>query len=114
MVHLDLKDKLAAIETELRRLGFLRGDITPVDGVTSAFGSAQMTFEHWLGHAFLPQALNAAESGDLPKSSEVGVAAMRNFDGLPEADELVSLLTEFDERVKILARLGQHPPYNRP
>lgn len=107
MIHRDLLEKLDSIEAELRRLGFLAGQIQPVPDVTSAFGHGQMTFEHWLAHVFLPNARAAVESDDLPARSDVGTAAIRNFDGYPEADGLITMLIEFDERI---ARIAQRPP----
>ena len=103
MIHSDLMERLNLIEAELRRLGYLAGEIRPVENVTAAFGYGQMTFEHWLAHVFLPNARAAVESGDLPASSSVGTAAIRNFDGNDEAAELISMLIRFDERIAQVA-----------
>jgi uncharacterized protein YqcC (DUF446 family) len=110
MHHPDLLQKLDAIEAELRQLGYLRGEIRPVENVTAAFGQGQMTFEHWLSHVFLPNARSATESDDLPDRSDVGTAAVRNFDGNSEAGELISMLIEFDERIAQLAKLRRRKP----
>jgi len=104
MAYPDLKEKLDAIETELRRLGYLEGEIQPVEKVTSAFGYGQMPFEHWLANVFLPNARPTVESGDLPASSSVATAAIRNFDGNNDADQLISMLSEFDERIAQVAK----------
>jgi uncharacterized protein YqcC (DUF446 family) len=104
MAYPDLTERLDAIEVELRRLGYLKGEIQPAENVTSAFGYGQMSFEHWLAHVFLPNARAAVESGDLPTSSSVATAAIRNFDGNNEADQLISMLSEFDERIARVAK----------
>jgi len=104
MVHSDLMERLNAIETELRRLGYLTGEIKPIENVNSAFGIGQMTFEHWLAHVFLPNARAAVESEDLPASSSLGTAAIRNLDGNSEAGELISMLIQFDERIAQVAK----------
>lgn len=91
-----LTSKLDEIEGELRRLGFLVGEVGPPREVTSAFGLEDMPFEHWLSHVFLPRAREAIASQDLPGSSSVAAMAMRNLDGHPDADTLIALLYQFD------------------
>jgi hypothetical protein len=49
----------------------------------------------------------------LPKDSQVGIMAMRQYDyhsSVPEAHRLVSLLHEFDELVKHASRRNETPP----
>jgi uncharacterized protein YqcC (DUF446 family) len=94
-----LTAKLDEIEGELRRLGFLVGEVGPPRPVTSAFGLQDMPFEHWLSHVFLPRAREAIASRDLPSSSSVAPMALRNLDGHPEADTLIALLYQFDGMV---------------
>lgn len=58
-----------------------------------------MPFEHWLQAIFLPNARSAAQTGNLPSSSQVSLMAMREYDyhsHVPEAQELLRLLREFD------------------
>jgi tRNA pseudouridine synthase C len=51
----------------------------------------------WLQFIFIPRVNSIiAERGQFPKSSSVGAQAVREFDGVPEASRLVSLLSEFD------------------
>ena len=100
---------LDSIEAELRRLGYLQLPAVPVGPVTSAFGYNQMAFEQWLGQVFLPNARAAVASGELPASSQVAVAAYRNFDGFGEAENLVALLGRFDAAINHLGRTGQRP-----
>ena len=104
MTYDDLTKQLDAIEAQLRTLGWLTGEVGEPQRVNSAFGSEEMPFEHWLARVFLPRAREAVAERDLPASSQVGVAAIRNFDGRDDASELVSLLCEFDEAVEAMAR----------
>ena len=97
MTPCDPKEHLAKIEAELRRLGLLAGPIQPAATVSSAFGAAQMSFEQWLARVFLPRAYAACDEGPWPSSSQVGIAAIRNFDGLSQYDSLVTLLCQFDQ-----------------
>jgi uncharacterized protein YqcC (DUF446 family) len=104
MQDASLTTLLDAIEAELRRLGYLRELSPPPIGVTSAFGYGQVSFEQWLGRVFLPNARAAVASNDLPATSQVAVAAFRDFDGVDEADALVGLLGRFDSRINQLGR----------
>jgi uncharacterized protein YqcC (DUF446 family) len=88
--------KLDQIESELRRLGFLAGEVGPARPVTSAYGLNDMPFEDWLAYVFLPRAREAVLSQRLPTSSNVGTMALRNLDTHPDAQALVQLLCEFD------------------
>ncbi|MBC7750542.1 MAG: YqcC family protein [Candidatus Saccharibacteria bacterium] len=99
MSYEDIAVKLDEIEAELRKLGFLDAFVGSPTQVRSAFGYQQMPFEQWLVAVFLPNARQALVSKDLPKSSQVSVAAIRNFDGYDEADTLISLLCGFDAAI---------------
>lgn len=90
------KDLLEKIEAELRRLGVFSGQIWPARTVRSAFGLSEMPFEDWLATVFLPRAYEVVESGRWPARSQVGVVAIRNFDGQDEYGRLIGLLCEFD------------------
>jgi uncharacterized protein YqcC (DUF446 family) len=94
-----LTAKLDEIEGELRRLGFLVGEVGPPRPVTSAFGLEDMPFEHWLSHVFLPRAREAIAEKALPASSSVAAMAVRNLDGHPDADTLIALLYQFDHMI---------------
>ncbi|MFT3777630.1 MAG: YqcC family protein [Ottowia sp.] len=96
---------LDAIEAELHRLGHLHEASAPSIRVTSAFGYGQTPFEQWLGQVFLPNARAAVASNDLPASSQVAVAAFRNFDGMDEANALISLLGSFDAKINKAGRV---------
>ena len=99
MDYAALSKKLDRIEAELRRLGFLVGEVGPPRAVTSAFGLQDMPFEYWLSHVFLPRAREAVALQRLPESSSVAVMAVRNLDGHPDTDTLIGLLGEFDRMI---------------
>lgn len=104
MSNHDPKELLNSIESELRQLGLLVGPIQAPEIVHSAFGMAEMPFEHWLARVFLPRAYQAIEANQLPAESHVGAAALRNLDGRTEYDSLVALLCEFDHSVQTRSR----------
>lgn len=97
MIDGDPKEHLGKIEDELRRLGLLDGPLETAQQVQSAFGGSEMPFEHWLVKVFLPRAHGATDTGQWPAGSQVGVAAIRNFDGQDAYERLVTLLCEFDQ-----------------
>lgn len=90
-------DQLKEIEAELRRLGLHTGPMQGAEIVSSAFGMAGMPFEQWLVKVFLPRAYEALDTNQWPPRSQVGIAAIRNFDGQDEFTFLVTLLCEFDK-----------------
>jgi len=100
-----LSTLLDSIEAELLRLGYLKPSSSSTLSVTSAFGYGQVGFEQWLAQVFLPNARSAVAAGDLPESSQVAVAALRNLDGVEEAENLVGLLGRFDARINHLGRI---------
>ena len=62
-----------------------------------AFGLNTMTFEQWLRWVFVPSVESKlATKGPWPNSSDVGAVAVRNLDGVANANRLISLLCEFD------------------
>src|SRR5262249_25774256 len=86
------------IEAEMRRIGFWQNQPLPPEQMkfTQAFGMDTMTFAQWLQFVFLPRVREAAAANQFPASSSVGAQAVREFDGDPQADDLVTLLAEFD------------------
>lgn len=104
MDYEDISKKLDEIEAEMRKCGInIPGNTEPQE-VRSAFGGAEMAFAQWLAAVFLPAARRAVATKDLPTVSQVGVAAMRNFDGYEEMGDLVSLLSQFDHAVESVAK----------
>ena len=100
MTHATIANKLHEIEAELT----LRGIPVPAGQdpalVDGAFGSSTMPFEHWLAHVFVPTVRRAISTGQFPGRSQVGVAAVHNFDGRDEMGQLTKLLGEFDAQVE--------------
>jgi len=86
------------IETEMRRAAYWHtAPLRPAQmEFTQAFAMDTMVFTQWLQFVFLPRVREAAASNQFPSSSSVGVQAVREFDGDPNGDRLVTLLTEFD------------------
>ena len=90
--------KLEQIESEMLRIGMWQDK--PLDpeqyDFRAAFAGDTMTFSQWLQFIFIPNVRSAAASGKFPASSQVGVQAVREFDGVDEASGLIILLAEFD------------------
>jgi uncharacterized protein YqcC (DUF446 family) len=86
----------AAIEAEMRRLGWWR-DLPPAKNVEGAFGRPAMTFDAWIETVLVPSLREVAAGRlDPPQSSHVAAAAVREFDGYDEADALIELLSRVD------------------
>jgi len=86
------------IEAEMRRIGFWQSEPLRPEQLefTQAFAMDTMTFAQWLQFIFLPRVREAAASNQFPSGSSVGAQAVREFDGSPEAGDLITLLAEFD------------------
>jgi len=116
--------KLDQIESEMRRVGFWDDALAEEQIRAQAVSYAEargmspvgsMSFEHWLQAVFIPNARNAAHSDTLPTSSQVSVMAMREYDyhsHVPEAEPLLTLLSEFDELFTASKR-PERPPCAR-
>jgi uncharacterized protein YqcC (DUF446 family) len=87
------------IEAEMRRIGFWQAQPLRPEQLKfkQAFGMDTMTFVQWLQFIFLPRVREAVAENSFPSGSSVGAQAVREFDGDPEADQLITLLSEFDE-----------------
>ena len=83
----------------MRRIGFWQNqELRPEQlQFTQAFAMDTMTFAQWLQFIFLPRVREAIASNQFPRGSSVGTQAVREFDGHPDADRLVTLLSEFDD-----------------
>ncbi|HWX56441.1 MAG TPA: YqcC family protein [Verrucomicrobiae bacterium] len=93
---------LDRIESELKRINYWQSAPLPKEKFADmgAFGMNTMAFSQWLQFVFLPQARKAVSGErELPTSSDVSVQGVREFDGDPNAGNLVSLLCEFDALV---------------
>lgn len=104
--------QLDLIEAEMRKIGYWSE--YPPD-LLGAVASGQLqsyldapSFELWLQCVFLPNARKAANSGELPKNSQVGQMAMRQYDYhscVEDALPLLQLLRQFDA---IIAKQSQN------
>jgi uncharacterized protein YqcC (DUF446 family) len=86
------------IEAEMRRAGYWQQEPLRPEQMefTQAFAMDTMSFAQWLQSVFLPRVREAAASNRFPSTSSVGTQAVREFDGDPNADRLVTLLSKFD------------------
>lgn len=91
------------IEDELRRLGRW-GDARPADEAfesEAAFFADRMAFEQWLQWVLLPRVRDiCAKHGEFPPSSQLGPYAVRQFDGDPNAGDLVARLAALDQLIE--------------
>ena len=86
------------IEQEMQRIGLWQaGPLRPGQmNFKQAFAMDTMTFAQWLQFVFVPRVREAVAANSFPSASNVGAQAVREFDGDPNADHLVELLSEFD------------------
>jgi uncharacterized protein YqcC (DUF446 family) len=90
---------LEAIEAEMKNIGFWSEN--PPKFKPGSYLEAP-SFEFWLQCVFLPNARKAANTGEYPSNSQVGLMAMREYDYhscVEEALNLVRLLHTFDKVV---------------
>jgi uncharacterized protein YqcC (DUF446 family) len=93
------KTMIDAIEAELHQAGFWQETPLPPEAYQfkAAFAMDTMAYTQWLQFIFIPRVRTIIETrGNLPARSQVGVQAVREFDGVPQADGLQALLSEFD------------------
>ena len=88
----------ARIEAELKRLGWWSAGPPPDEAFhfVRPFAMDTLAFSQWLQWVFLPRVREAAEAEAFPSESHVAAQAVREFDGLPEASELIRRLADFD------------------
>lgn len=93
------KEYSVAITSELKKLGWWQPEPLPDSAYEDmgAFGHNTMIFAQWIQFVLLPTIDEIIETQDeFPDESFVGVYATREWDGVPEADNLITLLNEFD------------------
>ena len=90
--------KLDEIEAEMQRVGLWQnGPLEPGQyDFRSAFALDTMTFTQWLQFIFIPNVRSAATMNQFPSESHVAAQAVGEFDTVPDASQLVNLLSEFD------------------
>ncbi len=94
-----VESKLNDIEAEMKRIGYWREEPLPPEmyNFTQAFAMDTMPYSYWLQFIFVPRVRSIiAERGQFPSRSMVGAQAIREFDGVDEAADLVTMLCEFD------------------
>jgi uncharacterized protein YqcC (DUF446 family) len=94
--------KANEIEAELKRLN--RWSETPLPEEKfenmGAFGSETMAFEQWIQFVLIDRIHEIVKGeGAFPSESNVGVYAVREFDGDLEAGTLIQLLSELDAMI---------------
>ncbi len=88
----------SAIESELKALGWWSATRPPEEAFafTRPFAMDTLAFSQWLQWVFLPRVREAIEAGAFPSESHVAAQAVREYDGVPEASELLRRLSDFD------------------
>ena len=104
--------KIDAIEAEMKRIGYWQSEPLDPDqyDFERAFAMDTMAFSQWnnprllvgwLQFIFIPRVREVVvNQGKFPEQSMVAAQAVREFDGAPEASDLVRLLSEFDALFK--------------
>lgn len=91
---------ITEIEADMRRIGLWQAEPLQLGQYqfSKAFAMDTMTFSQWLQFIFIPRVRDCAVSGIFPSTSQVSIQAIREFEGMPEASHLVTLLSEFDKQ----------------
>ncbi len=87
----------------MKRIGMWAAKPPPAQAFNfqAAFAMDSMSFSSWLQFVLVPRVRQIVETrGEFPRDSQVGAQAVREFDSVPQADELVSLLIEFDDFIR--------------
>lgn len=103
MDYSKVQEAIDEIEAELKRLGWWQEQRPPEEmfDFKMAFGMDTMPFSTWLQFVLIPRVKDIIEShGEFPTSSSVGVHAVREFDGVYEADDLIRMLVAFDNLIE--------------
>lgn len=99
-MYQDVQTKLDEIVAEMKQIGLWQDEPLEPEkyDFRSAFAMDTMAFSQWLQFIFVPRVEQILVSqSTFPTRSQVGVQAIREFDGIPEATHLVALLCAFDE-----------------
>ena len=101
----EARSRIDAIEAEMKKIGFWSDKplLAEMYNFSQAFAMDTMPFVLWLQFIFIPRVRDIiANQGEFPRSSMVATQAIREFDGLHEASDLISLLVRFDSFVRDL------------
>jgi uncharacterized protein YqcC (DUF446 family) len=86
----------ARIEADMRTLGWW-SSVPPEQPIAGAFGETNATFTQWLQFVLCPRLHEiAAGTAEAPQDSSVAVRAVREFDGWPQAEPLIKVLSDLD------------------
>jgi uncharacterized protein YqcC (DUF446 family) len=91
--------KLAEIEEEMKRIRLWQVEPLGLEKYqfSRAFAGDTMSYEQWIQFILVPRVKQIIETrGQFPGSSAVGAQAIREFDCIDEAAQLVTLLCQFD------------------
>lgn len=97
--HETVAQAINRVEAELKTIGYWRNEPLPPEmyQFTQAFAMDTMPFSCWLQFIFIPRVRSIIETGGaFPRTSMVAAQAVREFDGVPETEGLISSLSEFD------------------
>lgn len=97
-----VKSLILQIKEELNHIGWWQAD--PIEDIyfdnLGPFGVNTMTPAQWLQFVFIPNVEKIIEHKEpFPESSSVAAWAAKNFDGYPESDKLLELLSCFDDLI---------------
>jgi uncharacterized protein YqcC (DUF446 family) len=87
------------IEIEMKRIGLWQEEPLPAEAYDfrSAFAIDTMAFSQWLQFILVPRVRGLISAGGaFPAESHVAAQGVREFDGQPETDQLIALLSNFD------------------
>ncbi|MBS1505723.1 MAG: YqcC family protein [Bacteroidetes bacterium] len=103
-LYVNVLAKANEIETELKRLNRWSDQPLPEEKFENmgAFGAGAMSFEQWIQFVLIDTIREIVkEQAQFPDESNVGVYAVREFDGDAEASTLIKLLCELDELINL-------------
>jgi len=106
----EIARKLDEIEAEMKRIGYWQAAppaelLAKIAAGEIGYLDPGLRFAQYLQLIFLPAARQRLRDRDLPRESNVGVMAMREYDyhsHVAEAEDLLRLLSEFDALVEAL------------
>jgi len=97
-LHARVIESAGQIEAEMRQIGMWSSNAPSPEQMAfkEAFAMDTMPFASWLQFIFLPRVHEVAAANRFPSSSSVAAQAVREFDGMPDAERLLTLLSDFD------------------
>lgn len=98
-LHDRAADIIGQIEAEMKRTHMWQDRPLPPEAYQfqRAFAIDTMAYNQWLQFIFIPRVREIiAGKGQFPSVSHVGAQAVREFDGMDEATDLLNLLCQFD------------------